>query len=62
MLQAGDDELVPSDNAATLEQVCRDKGLAVERVVVTGALHTEIMAKSQGRTLIAKFIRSIGND
>lgn len=58
LLQAGDDELVPEDNASVLEGICRDNGLNVKRVVVAGALHTEVMVKGQGKAEIVRFISS----
>lgn len=59
LLQAGDDEIVPADHAGVLQKICQDGGLEVEHKVVTGALHTEIMAKAQGRVLLAKFLASM---
>ena len=56
ILQAGDDEIVPADHADVLQKICQDGGLKTEHKVVTGALHTEIMAKAQGRVWIANFL------
>ena len=58
MLEAGNDEIVPSGQAEILERVCREMHLEVERRTVAGALHTEVMVKGQGRSLIAKFVQS----
>jgi uncharacterized protein len=59
ILQAGDDEIVPADHAGVLQKICQDGGLETKHKVVTGALHTEIMAKAQGRVLIANFLASM---
>jgi fermentation-respiration switch protein FrsA (DUF1100 family) len=58
ILEAGDDEIVPSGQAEILEGVCREQHLEVERRTVAGALHTEAMVKGQGRSYIAKFLQS----
>jgi alpha-beta hydrolase superfamily lysophospholipase len=58
MLQAGDDEIVPDGQAAMLEEVCTRRGIATERQVIAGALHTDVMTKGQGRRHIVQFLRS----
>jgi len=58
ILEAGDDEIVPAGQAAILEQVCRADGLAVDRKVISGSLHTEVMIKGQGRARIVEFLKS----
>ncbi|KAL2410364.1 hypothetical protein ABEF94_003099 [Exophiala dermatitidis] len=60
ILEAGDDEIVPAGQAAILEEVCHKQGITVERKVVPGALHTEVMTKGQGRNHIVKFLRWVG--
>lgn len=55
LVQAGDDEIVPDGQASILEQSCRDEGLAVERRVIAGALHQDVMMKPQGRRQIVEF-------
>lgn len=59
ILEAGDDEIVPSGQAGTLEEVCAAQELEVDRKTVAGALHTEVMAKGQGRSHIVKFLQSV---
>jgi fermentation-respiration switch protein FrsA (DUF1100 family) len=59
VLQAGSDEIVPADHAGVLQRASQEKGLDVQVQVVAGALHTEVMAKGQGRRLIADFLLSI---
>ncbi|OAP58604.1 hypothetical protein AYL99_07694 [Fonsecaea erecta] len=58
ILEAGNDEIVPSGQAAILEQVCRKEDLEVDRKTVAGALHTEVMVKAQGRNHIVRFLQS----
>ncbi len=60
ILQAANDELVPSTQTVELEATCRDLRLDVQRIVVSSALHTEVVAKAQGRRAIADFIRGFG--
>ena len=59
ILQAGSDEIVPAGQAEILEHVCTGGGLVCERKVVSGALHIEVMARHEGRSLIAKFLKDI---
>ena len=58
MLQAGDDEIVPDGQAAILEGVCRQRGIKIERFVIPGALHTDVMMKGQGKSHIVRFLKS----
>lgn len=57
MLQAGSDEVVPAGNAEQLERWCRELGLDVERRLVQGALHSNVVAKGEGQDAIARFLR-----
>lgn len=57
MLQAGEDEVVPTGNAEQLERRCKELGLDVERRVVQGALHSNVVAKREGQDVIARFLR-----
>jgi fermentation-respiration switch protein FrsA (DUF1100 family) len=59
ILEAGNDEIVPPGQAETLEGVCIEEQLKVERRKVPGALHTEVMVKSQGQNHIVEFVRSL---
>ncbi|KAJ9611754.1 hypothetical protein H2200_004938 [Cladophialophora chaetospira] len=59
ILEAGDDEIVPTGQAGTLEEVCAEAQLSVDRKTVPGALHTEVMVKGQGRRHIVRFLQSI---
>ncbi|KAI4267948.1 MAG: hypothetical protein L6R38_008026 [Xanthoria sp. 2 TBL-2021] len=60
ILQAGNDELVPSGQGVQLEETCRDLSLHVQRIVVSRALHNEVAAKGQGRRAIVDFLHGFG--
>ena len=59
ILEAGNDEIVPPGQAEALEEVCAQKSLQVNRKTIAGALHTEVMTKSQGRSHIVRFLQSL---
>ncbi|CAG8948880.1 hypothetical protein HYFRA_00002004 [Hymenoscyphus fraxineus] len=48
ILQAGRDELVPAGHAERLEGRFREVGVGVERRVIGGALHTEVLVRAEG--------------
>lgn len=56
ILEAGKDEVVPHGQAERIEQLCKSLDLDVERKTITGALHTELMAKADGRRETARFL------
>jgi acetyl esterase/lipase len=60
ILQAENDELVPSNHGVELEDLCKTGELDTERKVVRGALHTEVMARGDGRNAVAQFLIKIG--
>ena len=62
ILQAGSDEIVPDGQAELLRHVCAEGGLDAELKVIEGALHTEIMAKHEGRKMIAEFLKNISKE
>lgn len=62
ILQGGRDEVVPKEHATRLETVCNEVGLQMRRVEVSGALHTEVMAKAAGKRAAVEFIRKIAKD
>ena len=62
ILQAGSDEVVPDGQAELLRHVCAEGGLDAELKVIKGALHTEIMAKHEGRNMIAEFLKNISKE
>lgn len=59
ILPAGRDDLVPKSHAAELENVCKDGGIDVRRLMVKGALHHEVLSKHEGRQAVVSFLRSI---
>lgn len=60
ILPAGRDELVPESHGAELEEVCKDGEMDVQRVVISGALHHEVLSKPKGRQAVVGFLRSVG--
>jgi uncharacterized protein len=61
ILEAEKDELVPKSHGDALEKRCIDLGLDVKRHVIRGALHTEVMSRTEGRSTAAEAIRAVGN-
>jgi len=62
LLEAGDDELVPRGDAAKLRAICEQfEVIEVEHKVVSGALHTDVMMKGQGKKAIVQFLKQFGN-
>lgn len=64
LLEAENDELVPKADARTLFTLCTENYRDViksEHKVVTGALHTDVMMKAEGKREIVKFLRRFGN-
>ncbi|KAK5014946.1 hypothetical protein LTR60_003108 [Cryomyces antarcticus] len=59
LLPAAKDEVVPPDQADRLLAICGEVGLEVRRVDVAGALHTEAMAKREGRDAVVGFVRGV---
>lgn len=56
ILQAANDELVPSDQSVELEETSTGLGLDVQRIVISHALHNEVAVKGQGRRAIVDFL------
>ncbi|KAL1970595.1 hypothetical protein VTN77DRAFT_4239 [Rasamsonia byssochlamydoides] len=57
ILEAGKDDVVPHGQAERIEQLCKSLGLGdVQRKTISGALHTELMAKADGRRETARFL------
>ncbi|MCJ1339295.1 hypothetical protein MMC09_004584 [Bachmanniomyces sp. S44760] len=59
IMQGGRDEVVPPEHGRELEAICKHHGLDVRRVEIPGALHTQLMAKNDGRQIAAAFIKDI---
>ncbi len=65
ILQAGRDEIVPAEQSDALERICREhlpRAVEVERVIVAGALHTEVMAKPQGRGALLRHLSKVAEN
>jgi fermentation-respiration switch protein FrsA (DUF1100 family) len=57
ILEAGKDELVPATHGDMLEKRCNELGLEVKKKVISNALHTEVLVRSEGRLAVAQAIR-----
>lgn len=66
ILQAGKDEIVPAEESEVLEQVCRENlqalNVDIKRVIIGGALHTEVMGKPKGREVVVQHLRDAAGD
>lgn len=63
ILQAGKDELIPAEQAEELEGLCKELGFRqVSRKVIAGALHTEVITRSDGKKAVAEVLQTIGED
>ena len=60
IMQAGSDELVPRDHGEELEKLCKSGHIDIDRLVINGALHHEVLFKPQGRAALVDFLRSVG--
>ena len=56
LLEAGKDELVPKQHGTALEKRCVELGLDVEKKVINGALHTEVMVRPEGRLAVVEAV------
>ncbi|KAL9614225.1 MAG: hypothetical protein Q9167_001313 [Letrouitia subvulpina] len=59
ILQAGNDELVPSTHSIELESVARELNIKTKRIEVNGALHHEAVMKRRGREETVDFLKGI---
>jgi predicted esterase len=57
LLSAKKDEVIPAYAGAELEQEGKRLGLKVDRLDVSGAMHTEIPIKATGRQAMMDFIK-----
>jgi len=62
MLPAGSDEVVPSEQADRLYGLSQSLSLTVQRRDISGALHTEAMAKTEGRKAVTQFVHDISRN
>ncbi|KAL6887641.1 Alpha/Beta hydrolase protein [Trichoderma longibrachiatum] len=58
IVEAGKDELVPSDHGRLLHQRCQEVQLFSQLHTVSGALHNDVMVRRQGKQAIAESIAS----
>jgi hypothetical protein len=58
VLQAGNDELVPESHGKELSVLGEDLGFEISRIVIPNALHTEVIAKQEGRKVLSQFLSS----
>ncbi|KAL7808521.1 Alpha/Beta hydrolase protein [Trichoderma aethiopicum] len=58
IVEAGKDELVPSDHGRLLHQKCQEVQLFSQLHTVSGALHNDVMVRRQGKQAIAESIAS----
>lgn len=59
IIEAGKDELVPSNHGEELYQRCVDLGLPVERAKIPSALHNETISRGPGKATIQRSIASV---
>ncbi|ROT35003.1 hypothetical protein SODALDRAFT_353430 [Sodiomyces alkalinus F11] len=59
LVVAGQDELVPADHGARLEQRGRELGLTVERKIIRGTFHNDVMFRGEGRKAVADSIEKV---
>lgn len=50
------DEVVPPEEAETLQKACEELSLAAQRVNVIGALHNEATTRREGQEAVARFV------
>ncbi|KAJ5037198.1 uncharacterized protein L3040_007378 [Drepanopeziza brunnea f. sp. 'multigermtubi'] len=60
ILEAGKDELVPIEHGDVLLKRCFELGLQVEKKVIGGSLHTEIIVRPEGRLVVVEAIEEVG--
>ncbi|KAK5992907.1 Protein bem46-like protein [Cladobotryum mycophilum] len=58
IVEAGRDELVPSDHGTLLYQRCQDVGLFAEKHRIRGAYHNDVMVRKEGKHAIVHSISS----
>lgn len=62
IIDAGKDELVPRFHGEELGKICANLGFEVKRYTVSGALHTEAIARQEGRLAVVEAIRRSGKN
>lgn len=62
LLEAGEDELVPKGDAVRLLEACRTGStIEAKHKIVSSALHTNVMMKSEGKREIVSFLRNVSD-
>lgn len=59
ILEAERDELVPSSHGELLEQRCVGLGLQVEKKIIFGALHSDVMFRPEGRLAVLAAVQKV---
>ncbi|KAH9842113.1 Alpha/beta hydrolase family [Teratosphaeria destructans] len=59
LMPATRDEVVPAEEIAKIEDVCKDLRLDYERKNVIGALHTEATTRREGQESVANFLLDV---
>lgn len=59
LIAATRDEVVPTEEAEKLEQVCEETSVVFQRVNVIGALHNEATTRREGQEAIARFVANV---
>jgi uncharacterized protein len=54
ILQAGKDELVPKEHGDTLQRRCLELNLDVQKKIISGSLHTEVIVRHEGRMAVVE--------
>lgn len=59
ILQAGKDELVPKEHGDALQRRCLELNLEVQKKIISGSLHTEVMVRHEGRMSIVEAVEAV---
>jgi len=58
ILQAGKDELVPKEHGDTLQRRCLELNLDIQKKIISGSLHTEVMVRHEGRMAVVEAVEA----
>jgi fermentation-respiration switch protein FrsA (DUF1100 family) len=58
IIQAGKDELVPKEHGDTLQRRCLVLNLDVQKKIISGSLHTEVMVRHEGRMAVVEAVEA----
>lgn len=62
IVEAGRDELVPKEHGNALEKRCLELDLDVQKQIIGGAYHTEVLVRPGGRTVFVEAIESVAGE